>query len=201
MPTPEESAISNDNLSAALENMATAIRESNQKTAPVQKVWNSLEISKLVVSAVTSIAILLLGIYVANIEHRASALTDARIKSYDAMKMNLNQIHCYVKDFGTWKESTPETIIKAKRELDTEMFSDQGLWSEDTFAAFKSYEETAFGPFRGSGLDASIKAPIGQKAGLPNWHQEWKDAFSDPDPRYDSAYDNLYKYLMKDITH
>jgi len=201
MSTPADLPAADPSLSSAINNLASAIQAGRQTSEKPEKLWNSLESTKLIVSALTPILLLIVGIYVTQVEHHQEALTAARVKSYDTIKDNLNRIHCYVADRGPWKEETPDTVIGYKRAVDREMYEEKGIWSDATFAAYIRYTEAAFKMSRGPGQDPQIRSLTYQKSTLSTWKQDFADKFATPDPKYQQAYDDMYKAFFHDITH
>jgi hypothetical protein len=201
---PTEITVDDHPLSAAINNLASAIAAANSpKPEKPECSWTSLEITKLIISTITPIVLLLLGIYVANSEHHAEALTNARLKSYDTIKEPLNRIHCFILDVGTWKEETPEKVIGYKRELDREMHEEKAIWSPETFDDYTAYiDGAAFHIFGGIGQDAQVRTTFEQKRTLPNWDQAWEAHLTgSTDPDYQQVYDHLYNSFMRDLTH
>lgn len=193
--------LADDSVGAALNNLASAIRATTEQPVKSDKMWTSLEVTKLIISTITPLVLLFLGIYVANIEHHAEALTNARLRSYDTIKEPLNRIHCFILDVGTWKEETPDKVIGYKRALDREMHEEKAIWSRETFDAYIAYiDGAAFHIFGGVGKDAQIRTTAYQKRSIPNWSQDWEAHLTGSmAPNYEQAYDRLYGSLMRDL--
>jgi hypothetical protein len=199
-------------VASAVNNLAASIRERTRKPEEKAKLWNSLEVVKLLISSLTPILVIVLGYYVSEIElgqsslnaareRRATLLNAERIKSYDAIKDDLNRIDCFITNVGTWKAETPFTVIGYKRDADRVMYEDQGIWSEQTFAAYNAYMDAAFATFQGPGKDARIRTDWGEKEALLNWKKEWNSQLTGQEAdNYKSAYDAMYKSFNRDIT-
>lgn len=143
--------------------------------------WNSLEVAKLIASLLTPIAVVLIGYFVQQqlagqnrswqIQQR---IADRRLQVYDAIRIDLNRIYCFVEDVGTWKEDNPETIVAYKRFLDGTMHSQRAIWQSDTFQTYLQYMDAAFEMYQGVGTDAKIKTTDKEKlVGIPGWKKEW----------------------------
>lgn len=189
-------------VSKAIENLANAVAAA-AKPREEKSEWTRLEIMKLVISTITPLMILFLGIYVTNSERHAEALTTARIKSYDTIKDDLNRIDCFVNDVGTWKDETPDKVIGYRRAIEREMYEEKGIWSKKTFDAFIEYmDHAAFHIYGGIGKDAQIRTTSDQKHSITGWNTEWDSQLTQEiDPNYKNAHDVLYESFIYDITH
>jgi len=187
-------------LGDSINNLANSISSLAPK-AEKKSDWTGLEIAKLVISALTPILVVILGIYVSKVQHRNEVLATARVKSYDAIKEDLNRIHCFITDRGTWKEETPATVVGYKRVADREMYEEQGIWSPATMTAFLAYMDAAFTKERGSGLGAGINTTLDQKRNSPKWDDTWKTEITNQKSAdYEKAYEAMYKAFAADIT-
>jgi hypothetical protein len=193
-PEPEMS------VSASIDNLTAAIVSTAKPTPDAQKKSNRIEIWKLIISGITPVLVAILTIFVARIGHQQETLTNARVKSYDVVKEDLNRIHCFIKDVGTWKEETPETVIAYKRLIDRERYEEQGMWSPKTMAAYLAYMNAAFATQQGSGLDARINTTLSQKRNSPKWADDWPGKITNAVPdNYQKAYDDMYKAYFADL--
>src|ERR1700754_3371787 len=87
-----------------------------------KSVWNSLEISKLLVSLLTPIAIVWFTAQsdknFRNSDHlqeNEKRVFEYRQKVYDSVSYALNDFLCYELYIGNWKELSPAEIIGKKR--------------------------------------------------------------------------------------
>ena len=78
-----------------------------------QPAWSSLEILKLVVGALTPLVLLFVGVWVNRIAKRVEAaqwanqkLVEKRIAIYDELAPILNDLYCYYKCVGNYKDFT-----------------------------------------------------------------------------------------------
>lgn len=200
-PIPHATSPKDESLSAAISKLAVAIETTGKYSKNPAPVWNSLEVWKLIISAITPLLVLGLGISIAHNQHRLEILATSRLKSYDLMKDDLNRIHCFILDVGTWKEETPEKVIGYKRAVDRVMFEDRGIWSEKTFAAYVDYMNAAFETYQGPGEDAHIRTSYVEKEYIPKWQKEWNnDLTGSIAPSYNAAFGKLYDSFLSDIT-
>ena len=171
--------------------------------------WNSLEFAKLIVSVMTPVVVALVGFLISkqlamqDLQWKGNqALVERRIKSYDTIKDELNRVHCFINDVGTWKEENPETIIACKRHMDQVMYTERAFWSPETFDAYLDYtNNAAFCPFRGVGQNAQIRTVDDQKkVAIPGWAAHaWSNQLCAPDPKYSDRYDRMYASFAADM--
>lgn len=170
--------------------------------------WNSLEVSKLFVAVLTPITVALVGYLVqqqlavqTRLWQGQQRVVERRLQTYDAIRIELNRLYCFVEDVGTWKEDNPETIIRYKRDIDQIMHTNRALWSAGTFQAYLDYMNSAFATFQGVGADAKIKTTdIEKKVGIPEWKQDWSNRLTgDHDPKHREKYDKLINLIANDL--
>lgn len=174
------------------------------KMDEIKSPWNSLEIAKLLVSIVTPLVVVIMGFWIqstiAEQNHAYKArerLADRRLAIYEQVSGQLNRIYCFIEDVGTWKEESPESIIKFKRHLDNVMYTNQAIWSPSTFKAYLDYMDAAFATYQGVGIDAKIRTSIYQKEkGIFGWTDKWKQCLTD---EIDVSHRSKYKELMDRI--
>jgi hypothetical protein len=94
----------------------------------MQNLWNSLEISKLIISASTPIIVAFIGFFlnrnIKQIDKRQwnnQKIIEKRLQIYDNVVPLLNDILCYHCYIGSWKETSARKIIDYKRLLDKEI--------------------------------------------------------------------------------
>ena len=160
-----------------------------------QSPWNSLEITKLVIQVLTPLALLFLGIWVNRIAHRIEAVqwtnqkvVEKRITIYDEMAPLLNDLYCYFRWVGNWKELTPKEIIEIKRNLDKEFYIYKPLFSPDFETRYDALMRHCFLVRSGQGLDAKLRTSIKSVNG------DRKEAF----PAWDDSWDKLFAYSVED---
>jgi hypothetical protein len=182
--------------------------------------WNSLEIAKLFVAVLTPITVALVGYFVQQqlasqnlfiqqqlaIQNRdwqaQQRLLERRLQVYDQIRNGLNRIYCFVEDVGTWKEETPQSVIRYKRDLDGIMFPHEALWGTDTFSAYTDYMTAAFATYQGIGKDAKIRTSDRQKAvGVVGWKPDWGESLTgERDPEHNQTYNKLISLISRDLS-
>jgi hypothetical protein len=153
--------------------------------------WNSLEIAKLIVAALTPFAVVLLGVWVARLTRRVEAsqwanqkLIEKRIKLLEEVLPQLNEVYCYFMWIGNWKELSPADIIQHKRELDKLFFANQPFFSGDALAAYREFTQVLFKTYAGPGVDAQLRTARESRNGsrmesYPGaWMPEWSEMFA-----------------------
>jgi hypothetical protein len=172
--------------------------------------WNSLEIAKLIVSALTPVAVVLLGLWVARLTRRVEAsqwvnqkLIEKRIKLLDDVLPKLNEVYCYFMWIGNWKELSPADIIQRKRELDKVFFANQPFFSAHALAAYQEFTHVLFKTYAAPGVDARLRTASESHDGnritsYPGtWRPEWSDMFTQSEEQVErKAVDGQYQALI-----
>jgi len=151
----------------------------------VKTVWNSLEITKLVVGLLQALAVAFLGIWAnhaiqkqtldmqrqrdeeaqkavaaardqANAEAQYERVLEKRKEIWDFVAPKLNQTYSYIYEVGRWKELKAVSVIRNKRDTDEVVFSFRSYLSDDFFEAYQEFMESAFSTFGPRGTDARI---------------------------------------------
>lgn len=180
--------------------------------------WNSLEVAKLLV---TPVVVALLGFFVqtqlaeqaratqqlladqARSWQQSQRLADRRLQVYEAVRVELNKIYCFVEDVGSWKEDNPETVTSYKRSVDREMHSHRAIWSAETFVAYLKYMNSAFAEYSGGvGTDAPIATTATEKRkGIKNWSPAWESRLTGTRvPEHKRNYDQLLNLMSRDMS-
>lgn len=192
-------------------------RTTSKNSGDAKPAWNSLEVAKLIVSMATPLTVVLATYWVQRTlaqQHQAAQaqiaeqdrslrarehLAKQRLTIYSQIGEPLNRIFCFVEDVGTWKEDSPDSIIRSKRLIDQVMFSQQALWSPETFDAYKNYMEGAFETYRGVGKDAAVRTNTFEKERLPGWKTGWKDQIVEKDPTHAERYRTMVNLINRDL--
>jgi len=95
--------------------MAGVNRSNDNATDPL---WNSLEIAKLCASVMTPLVILIFGVLINSTISSQNRVVDQKIKIYEQVGGDLNDVHAYFTYVGGWKEFSPREILSKKRNLD-----------------------------------------------------------------------------------
>src|SRR5262245_48048115 len=102
--------------------------------------WNSLEAAKLGADLLTPLVGLVFGLFVkrrlddikaerAQAQWANQKVIEARLRVYGRAARILNELFCYFRWVGRWKEFTPVEIVAKKRELDGIIFVNEFLFS------------------------------------------------------------------------
>jgi hypothetical protein len=131
--------------------------------------WTWLEVAKLIVAALTPIAIALAGIYIhritKNFEHiqwRSQKLIEKRLVVYDSMSPLLNDILCYFTYVGAWRDCNPSDIVIIKRKIDRMIHINAPLFSDEFFSACMDFQNLCFETYGGWGQDAKLRTASGK---------------------------------------
>jgi len=173
-------------------------------------VWNSLEVVKLVVSAITPLSIAIIGVYlnkqVKKFEHtqwRNQKLIEKRLAVYDELAPLLNDLLCYYTFVGRWKELRPPDIIKHKREVDKKAHLAKALVSKLLFHEIMNFLNLCFKTYGGWGVDAKMLTSFEQrkKACGADWDVAWEDLFIvDSDTTRKQVQESYFK-VMEAFAH
>src|SRR5438552_4634826 len=105
---------------------------------PPQATWNSLEIVKLLVSGLTPIVVLIIGIWISRSLKRLEFLqwtnqkiTEKRIAVFEELAPLLNDLLCYFTFVGCWKDLSPPELVKRKRLMDRIVNVNAPLFSKE----------------------------------------------------------------------
>ncbi|WP_299919460.1 hypothetical protein [uncultured Roseobacter sp.] len=180
--------------------------------------WNSLEIAKILVSAMVPVSVVLFGTWTSSaLQDRQDAfqlnerLVEKRLEIFERVATPLNDIFVYIEDRGHYKDLTPEDIIKRRRELYKTMDPYKAFWSADTYEAYLHYmDSVAFAPNavnarrnEAANRDAVIRTDISQKQHLEPWEgkqADWADLHTgERDENHEQSYNNLIGLISVDI--
>jgi hypothetical protein len=170
-----------------------------------EPVWNSLEITKLIVQGLTPLLIVLLGILVnraiKRFEHRQwrnQKLIEKRLEIYDDMAPVLNDLLCYFTFVGCWKDLSPAEVVKLKRTLDKKIYLAAPLFSPRFFSACMELMNQCYETYSGWGKDAKLKTKFERRKGAAGtgWQATWEKMYS-TQPSDPATIRKAYQELMK----
>lgn len=173
--------------------------------------WNSLEVTKLVVGVLTPVVIAWIGLRIQRMmkrfEHaqwRSQKLIEKRLKTYEVLGSDFNDLLCYFTYVGKWRDVDPDALIKKKRDIDREVYLAAPLFSGEFFEACMAFQSICFSTYNGWGLDARLRTKFERrKASRPHdWRPEWEPLYCDEasalaDVR--AAYDRVMRAFATDI--
>lgn len=173
--------------------------------------WPSIEIAKLVIAALTPIAVAILGLYLTRLakrsEHnqwRNQRLIEKRIVVYDDLAPHLNDLLCYFTFVGCWKDLNPPDVVAMKRLVDKKIYLAAPLFPEIFFSACSRFVGLCFSTFQGWGQNATLRTPIERRkqAAGDAWEQGWNDCFSNDVTNVEairSAYQEIMSIFSREI--
>ncbi|MEJ2889305.1 hypothetical protein [Actinomycetospora aeridis] len=170
--------------------------------------WNSLEIVKLVVGALTPLLVVGLGVFVTRAVRRLEdaqwanrKVVERRLELYDKMAPLLNDILCFFTAIGHFRDIDPPALLAKKRELDKHFFVNEYLMSEAFAQRYKQFIETCFRHYTGVGKDAEIRMEadyLRDERGAAGWVSAWDDYFADPaEVAEEGLVEKRYRVLME----
>jgi hypothetical protein len=151
--------------------------------------WTSLQVTQLVVAALTPLAVLGLGLLVARntrrvdfIQYANQTVVARRLEVFGQVANNLNQLLCFVAFVGRWKEITPHQALILKRDVDEVMYTNRLLFTDTLFTAYEQFMRRFFAMYATVDGDALIRARIASSLGdrrrLPWWKAEMASMFT-----------------------
>lgn len=168
--------------------------------------WNSLEVAKLLVSTLTPVVVVILGIWIARVTKRLEQrqwthrrIIERRIDVYDEIAPLLNDLVVYFTFVGHWKELQPIQLVEAKRILDRRVHISESLFSEQFLLSYSSFIQLCFATYQGWGIDARLRGDpkLHIKAAGSSWDTAWTELFTaERDWVEPSRVYNSYKQLM-----
>lgn len=168
--------------------------------------WNSLEITKILVSLMTPILVFILGLVINNSIKSTERSTSLRSEIYKSIGIDLNDIYSYLAFVGGWKETTPLEIINRKRAVDKAMYTYKPFFSEELFGTYEKFMNEAFATYGGAGTDAKIRSDIITDDGdrskhSTKWEPEWEKRFTKERNKQEQekAYNDFLTQLARDL--
>jgi hypothetical protein len=173
--------------------------------------WNSLEIAKLIVAALTPILVAVAGFWINKRLKSVEAaqwtqqkIVERRIAAYDQLAPGLNQLFCYFSYVGPWKTMEPPSVVALKRTLDECAYVNAPLFDPEFLRRYNDMMDGCFMSFVTWGQDAKLRTHYGrrQKAMAKGWDKAWDACFADDSQA--TAPDlikELYTSLMAYLAH
>lgn len=169
--------------------------------------WNSLDVAKLIVSILTPVFVLILGIIINKSVENAERATGLRSEIYKTIGGDLNDIYCYLSFVGCWKDLSPTQVVAKKRAVDKAMYTYKPFFSQELFDTYHRFMIEAFKPFGGPGLDAKIRSEISTQVGDRRVHcsKVWEDSWErqltkeSSDMAQQVAYEKFMEQLARDL--
>jgi len=179
------------------------------------EIWNLLEITKLFVSILTPLVVLIVGVWIKSVMLKMESkqwvnhsLMEWKIKLFEKVAPRLNDIYCYYTYIGDWKNFSPPDILQRKRELDKEIMIAQPLFSKEFISAYDDFINSCFITYRGKGKDAGMATGMESRRNISKngWKEEWEYLFaknittkSDIEKQYSNLMGEFSKELNLDF--
>lgn len=177
-------------------------------------VWNSLEVTKLAVSALTPIVVLVLGLWV---RRSLQAVETAqwftqrhiewKIQIYEEIAPMINDLYSFMTYRGSFKEKDPPSVIRIKRDLDRRAEIVAPVLGPEFLTAYKAFMDLCFKTYTGKNRDARLRT--GFESRKDSWGTEWQVAWeqlfvneeSEKADRTEvgAAYERLMQVLASDL--
>lgn len=175
----------------------------------LRRMWTSLEVAKLLVSALTPIVIVFLTLAITRMTKRTEAAearaaaraenaewanrraVDRLIELHKEMAPLLNDLLCFFTWVGHFRDIDPPNVLVTKRQVDKIYFVNEHLFDESFRSAYQSFMTECFLHWQGVGTNAKLKTSKGLLkkerglgAGANPWEEVWDSYFQEPvDPR------------------
>jgi hypothetical protein len=172
----------------------------------IAETWDSLEIAKLAVAALTPILLLALGYMISRATRRSETLIESRLKLYEKMAPRLNDVFCCFALIGQFKEIKPPDAIELKRELDRTFHAHAPLFSSAFRRRYQAFIDVCFRALVGAAQPAKLRTyvdPQIRERGKGNWNPAWEPMFDTGGESsiFDiaDAYDDLMDSFARDV--
>jgi hypothetical protein len=173
--------------------------------------WNSLEIAKLAVAALTPIFLFVLGYMVTRAARRVEEaqwfsrkLVERRLELYEEMAPILNDLFCFFTLVGHFQEVTPPDALARKRQVDRIFHAHAPLFSTDFRDRYQDFVNVCFLAFTGPGQPAQLRASLAaQKRERVTWDDSWDAMFAQgeesPPHQIAAVYDDMMDAFASDV--
>lgn len=167
--------------------------------------WNSLEIVKMIISALTPIIGGIIAWRLSKISKKVEKkqwtdqkIIEKRLEIYEDVVPKLNDLYCFYQKVGAWKSITPPRVIQIKRELDKAFHINNYLFKNDVLIIYNDFIDACFETYTGSGQGAKIIAEFQErKKYAAEWEGEWDALFSVSKEANTNETANKYKLLLQ----
>jgi hypothetical protein len=157
--------------------------------------WNSLEIVKLVVAALTPLAVAVLGWWISrqlkrfeHLQWASQKAVEKRLEVYSALAPVLNDLYCYFDFIGDWKMKDPGEALGVKRVADRLFYVNSALFSRGFRHAYGEFIDLCFvpGPLHEYDSTAKLKTDVKIRREMfakrgEVWKPEWDSYFAPPE--------------------
>src|ERR1039458_3272974 len=150
--------------------------------------WNSLEVAKLTAAALTPIVVAGAGYWLNRrlksleaAQWAQQKIVERRIRAYDEIAPDLNQLYCYFAYVGSWKQSTPADMIGLKRRIDERAYVSAPLFDQDFLRLYTELMDLCFATFGNWAADARLRTLTDRRkqAMGDKWDPVWDECFAE----------------------
>jgi hypothetical protein len=190
--------------------------------------WNSLEAAKLAVAALTPLVVAFLGFLLARANNRAHELAmqkaklaeqtewanrravERLVELHREMAPVLNDIYCFFRLRGRFRDISPPKLIGLKRDLDRSFFANEQLFSDRLRATYKAFMKECFlegaTPASDALLKATLSRQVSERGGPDQWNRDWDRLFvpqeklpANPSREQEVKYEEVMKAFAADL--
>jgi hypothetical protein len=149
-----------------------------------------MEIAKLIISAVTPLMVLVIGLLISRslkrLEYRQwtnQKITEKRIAIFEELAPLLNDLLCYFTFVGCWKDLSPLQVVTRKRTMDRIVHVNAPLFSKDFLNRYNEFIDSCYKAYSGWGEDAKLRTGRGRhkEAAEGSWDSAWDSCFVEID--------------------
>lgn len=144
-----------------------------------------MEYLELLAKFLTPVVLVFFGFHInKNLANQRSQLAlnekliEKRIKIYDEISSELNDIFQFMVRVGTWKEMSPKELIDKKRLLDKLVHQNRPYWGIEFIDTYSDFMSECFETNTGTGEDAKIKADTIKYVNIESWAEKFESMFT-----------------------
>lgn len=155
------------------------------------------------VAAVFGIWVIRLTKRIEQNQWRNQKLIEKRISIWDEVGPSINDIYCYCKRIGSWKEMTPMDVIGRKRRADKAVHLSRPYFSHEFFQAYIDFTDSSFAMFQRQGADAKIRTSMTEhRNARHDWEIIWDCLLTDDfdEASLVNAYERLLRQVQGELT-
>jgi hypothetical protein len=150
----------------------------------------TLEVVKLVVAVTIPIIVAVIAFRLNKVLHVLAAgqwanqkVVEKRIVIFDEVAPAVNDLYCFFKFVGDWKELTPAAMVAAKRRIDKRLYVYAALFPKSLINTYNKFIHLCFKPYVGAGHDAQLRTVVAsaqgdrRKSSKEPWDVSWETLF------------------------
>jgi len=134
---------------------------------------------------------------------RNQKLIEKRISIWDDVGPPVNDIYCFCKRIGSWKEMTPNHIISQKRKADKAVHLARPYFSRNFFRSYIDFTNSSFAMYQDHGADAKIRSSSWEhrNAREEGWEGDWDVLLTDEfdEGVLDSTYERMLCQVQDEL--